>query len=203
MKPVASVFVLAAVVTLIAPGHAARPGASSESGHLITARSAGPVRLGMTVARARRALKGYRLRRETDGEGLALVAVQRGSTAVMNLFAGESNPAAPVNYRAIIEDIEVNGSAFHTREGVHPGMLVSQVEKRYGRLTQIVKSEIESREYASFIKSPAGMLFRVQVNGGEAGRYGPENEAAVRSRRSKTYAPDARLYSISIHRVAR
>ncbi len=160
---------------------------------LITTQSAGAARIGMTVAAARKALKGYALKRASDGDGVALIAVMQGKKVMMTLYAGEEDPQAPIRERAVIELIEVTDTGFATSAGVRPGMLVSKVERRYGKLKEIVRSEIESREYAEFSTAPAGMSFRLlATSGSEAGRYKPGTS------RTSTFAPTAYLYSVII-----
>ena len=81
--------------------------AQAQQNYLITKNSVGNVRLGMTVAQARKALKGFNLRRVSDGDGVALIQVRKNGKDVMHLFAGEENPEAKINEKAKIEFIEV------------------------------------------------------------------------------------------------
>ena len=53
-------------------------------------------------------------------------------------------------------------------------------------------SEIESREYATFDKQPAGIQLRVMNNDGMAGVY------AEGENRTTRYGPNAYVFSISI-----
>src|SRR5205807_888609 len=132
-------------------------------------------------------------KRASDGEGIPLIAVLQGKKQMMTLYAGEEDPGAPIREKAAIELIEVTDPGYAKKAAVHPGMLLKDVERSYGKLKEIVKSEIESREYAEFSTSPAGLSFRVQAkNDGEAGSY--KADAA----RTSTYTPTAYLYSVSI-----
>jgi hypothetical protein len=164
---------------------------------LITEKSIGPVRLGMTVARVRKLLPGYKLSRTSDGEGLALIAVERRGKTLMTLYAGESDPNRRINARAVIEHIEAIDASYRTLAGVHPGMSLRQVEKRYGKLKEITLSEIESREYASFEKQPAGVHLRVMSDSGTAGTYAEGGNSA------KQHASNAYVFSISINGIQR
>lgn len=167
--------------------------AARAANRLITAEAVGAARLGMTVAAARKALKGHILKRAADAEGVALIAVLNGKKTVMTLYAGEEDPAAPIREKAVIELIEVTDARYATRAGVHPGMLLTEVERHYGKVKRITKSEIESREYAEFRASPPGMDFRVQgKSGAEAGVY----KGTV----ATTYTPTTYLYSVSIRK---
>src|SRR5918994_661394 len=85
---------------------------------LITEKSIGPVRLGMTVARVRKALPGYKLSRTSDGEGLALIAIERRGKTLLTLYAGESDPSHRINERAVIEHIEAIDAGYLTSAGV-------------------------------------------------------------------------------------
>lgn len=159
---------------------------------LITADSAGLVKLGMTVAQVREAVKPATISRSSDGEGIALVEVRLGDVPLMSLYAGEEDPAAAMNDEAVIEFIEVRNSDYKTAAGVHPGMLLSDVEKRYGAVREIMLSEIEAREYAEFSNEPSGMNFRLSNEAGTAGIYG-EGET-----RTSRYAPAAIISTISV-----
>ncbi len=161
---------------------------------LITKDSAGPVRIGMTVAQARKALPKLKFARTMDGEGMALIEVKNGETLEMILYAGEENPESPINEQAKIEFISVFGETYKTAEGIHPGMPLREVEKRYGKLISITMSEIESREYVEFSRPPAGLSFRAGLPEiGVAGVY-PEGK-----RETKTYVPSSVVSIIEIY----
>lgn len=177
--------------------------ASPAQDRLITARSVGAVRLGMTVSAAKKALTGYKLERTRDGEGLALIAVTHGKTTIMVLFAGEDDAGAPINPKAHIEDIQVLDSGYSTNDGVHPGMLLSDVEKRYGKLKELLISEIEQREFATFSKQPVEMIFRVHGTTGAAGKYTDEDLRRGPPMKSRKYMPSARILSINISKPHR
>lgn len=168
-------------------------GAASVPNRLITRQAAGPVRLGMTVAEARRALPGFTLSRTSDGEGLALIAVERAGKMIMTVYAGEVNPKTRLNERARIEYIEVWDQSYHTAAGVHPKMQLREVVQKYGELKEIVVSEIEAREYATFAQQPVGIQLRLMADDGMAGVYGEEERSTTR------YSPSAHVFSISIN----
>lgn len=166
---------------------------SAKSNRLITRRAAGPIRLGMTIAEARRAWPGVVFQRTSDGEGLALIAVQEAKHTVMTLYAGETNPEARINQRARIEFIEVLDKRFSTEAGVHPKMQLREVAEKYGKLREITMTEIESREFAKFARQPAGIQLRVMAEDGFAGVYGDGKNTTTRA------SPSAYVFSISIH----
>ena len=166
--------------------------ANAQSANLITGSSAGMVKLGMTVAQVRKAVAPMKLSRTSDGEGVALIAVMKGKTNVMTLYAGEDNRDARINERARIEQIWVWDRSYKTKAGVHPGMLLSSAEKRYGKIEEILMSEIESREFAEFRNHPNGIDFRLQGKDGDAGVYPP------RSDRAAIYNRGAYIFSVNV-----
>lgn len=165
---------------------------SAQRNVVITSNSAGVVRLGMTVAEARRALKGYKIARTSDGDGVALIDVSRNGKTVMELQAGEEDAAAPINEKAKIEFIQVWDARYKTAVGIHPQMLVRDAEKKLGKVMKVITSEIEQREYATFTKKPKGLQFRVQGRNNVAGVY------AARSRRATKTTPGAYIVSIQV-----
>jgi hypothetical protein len=176
------------------PSKEHQPTAQTSSNRgLITRNSIGAVRLGMTVAQARKALRGTTLSRTSDGEGLALIAVTRKNTTLMTLFAGETNPDAPINQRAKVEHIEALDSGYRTASGVHPKMYLRNVEGKFGKLKEVVLSEIEAREFATFTRQPAWLHLRLRNDSGMAGIY------AEGQTKTEKYEPSAYVFSISIH----
>lgn len=160
--------------------------------YLITKNSAGDVRIGMTISEARKAMRNAVFSRSSDGEGLALVAIGKKDDAYMTVYAAEEDYDLPIDENAKIEFIEVWDSRFKTKEGVHPQMKLSDAEKIYGKITRVMMSEIESREYAYFANHPPGVSFRLTANEGDAGVY------AEGMRETTKYATGASVFSISI-----
>lgn len=150
----------------------------AQANNLITENSAGKVKLGMTVAEVRQAVKPFTLSRTSDGEGIALIAVNQGKNTIMTLYAGEENADAKINENAKIEQIEVWDKSYQTAKGVRVGMLLSEAETKYGKVQKVVMSEIESREYAEFANQPKGLDFRLIAKNENAGIY-PKGERAT------------------------
>jgi len=133
---------------------------------LITPRGIGPIRVGMTLGEARKAAPRATFTRTGDGDGAALVEITLARDVTMQVWADEEDPSKPIDWRKKIQNIETFSKAFRTAEGVHPGMKIRDVNRIYGATRAIETSEIESRQFITFTKHPAGMLFRVDDTGG-------------------------------------
>lgn len=155
---------------------------------LITSAGMGPVRLGMTLEDARRTLPAATFERTSDGDGVALVDVTLGTDTTLVVYAGEDDRTQPVDWSRRIERIETFSPAFHTAEGVRPGTLVRDVERLLGATTEIMLSEIESRQYIEFERQPAFLTFRLSY----AGVF------SKGSRTTRRYEPGATILSIAI-----
>jgi hypothetical protein len=156
--------------------------------HVITASGMGPVALGMTLDDVRRAVPVARLSRTSDGDGAALVEVILGEHDRLVLWADEDDPAQPIDWSKKVSMIETFSDAYHTREGVHPGSLVRDVEKLFGSVREIVESEIEQRQFISFTRQPRALEFRLDYTGlfTDGGR------------RTTRFEPGARILSIAV-----
>ncbi|MGV3527109.1 MAG: hypothetical protein ACO1RX_23030 [Candidatus Sericytochromatia bacterium] len=131
----------------------------------VSAEGIGLVKLGMTLEAARKALPGATFTRTSDGDGVALVEVKLGSDSLMQLYAEEADPEAPIDWNRTIQQFETFHSACHTQVGIHPGSLITDAEKAYGKTQRIGKSEIESREYITFANMPARIGMRIDASG--------------------------------------
>ena len=138
---------------------------------IITANSAGAIKLGMTISEAQEAMKEAEFKRSSDGEGIALVTVNLNDAPILRLSAGEEEADAAVDGKAVIEFVDVIAPDYKTADGVHAGMALEDVEKIYGKVSELVTSELESREYATFSKQPSGLFFRLSSKNGTAGIY--------------------------------
>ena len=187
---------LVGLILLVGAGLTAPADARTPSRLRITESSVGPVRIGMTVAQARRVLPGMTLRRTTTGDGVALISVEQRRKPVMALYAGEADPQSRINEQARIELIQAQDTRYSTAAGVHPGMRLSQVERRYGKVREIRMSEIEMDEFATFSRAPRGFTFEVGAANGFAGRYRSSSPGPGATTRA--YVPSARLLSIHV-----
>lgn len=182
-----------AVFTMLMMSFGAIVNAQTKSANnLITENSAGKVKLGMTVAEARKVLSGMTFERAVDGEGLVSVLVKRGKEIIMLIDAGERDGNEPIDESAIIESIEVRSKEFQTAKGVRVGTKISEAEKKYGKVKEIMISEIEGREYAEFINQPGSFMFQSYGDEGTAGKYKEEE------RKTTKYTPSGYIFSIQI-----
>ncbi len=138
---------------------------------LISADGVGGIRLGMTLDEARRAAPSASFARTSDGEGVALVEVTFGPDVTVVAYADEGDSEAPIDWTKKVTHLEAFSAAFQTADGAHPGSLVSDVEKVYGKTLEVTRSEIESREYITFERHPSGLTFRLD-NSGDPGVTG-------------------------------
>ena len=170
--------------------------AAAAQSAVITGESAGAVKIGMTVAEVRKAVAPLKLERTSDGEGIALIAEKSGEEIVMTIFAGEEDRDARIDEKAKVEYIMVWDKSYRTAAGVHPGMTVAEAEKIYGKVKQIIRSEIESREYVTFTNHPAGIEMRILGKDDMAGVY------AQGTSRTNKYSADAYIFTIDIDGAA-
>lgn len=139
--------------------------AAAAPARVISDKGIGPIRLGMTLGEARKAAPGATFKRTGDGDGAALVEIALARDVTMQAWADEEDPSKPIDWRKKIQNIETFSKAFRTAEGVHPGMKVSDANRIYGATKTIETSEIESRQFITFEKHPARMLFRLDETG--------------------------------------
>jgi hypothetical protein len=145
----------------------------------------GPVRIGMTVMQARQALRSTTIAPAEDSDRIAILVVTRDGKRIMDLYPDNDNPAKE---QAVIELIRVYDPACSTADGVHAGMLLSEVQQRYGRVTRLVAPESEPREYAEFERLPNWI--EVQPGQGDTGIYPKGKRCATQ------FKPTARVTSL-------
>ena len=157
----------------------------TEQNFTITADSVGKIRIGITLAELRKTAPEFRFRPTSDGDGVVLTEIAKGRDICCYVYAGDARLDK-------IDFIEVIDPRYRTIGGLHPGMLVAQSEKILGKLQKIAMSEIESREFATFQKSPEELGIRLYGIEGTAGDY------AKNSRETRRYRTGAYIYSLLI-----
>jgi hypothetical protein len=155
---------------------------------LISSTSIGPLRLGISLDSIAKKTKDLDIARTSDGEGVALVEIALGLDTVI-AYTGEEDPSSAVDATKPIRSLETMTPGFQTAVGIHPGSLVSDAESVYGRIAQIEKSEIESREFITFANQPKGMTFRLDSGSGVF------DEGSTTTTR---LVPRARIFSIMV-----
>ncbi|QLQ26102.1 MAG: hypothetical protein HZT41_15735 [Dechloromonas sp.] len=130
----------------------------------------------MEVAQVRKLLPNMRFSASTGGDGVRQVEVWEGPSLIM-VLAGDQE--MPINNTTRITHARVFDKRYATKEGVHPGMLLRDVEGIYGKVTSIGLSEPESLEFADFARGPAGITF--EVSGGFSRIYTQDKEDKLRS----------------------
>ena len=155
-----------------------------DASYLITANSVGNIRLGMTVAEARKALIGLKLSPTEGMDGVAAFEVKQGAIELMLFYTCEDGQGNRNNENSKIESIQILDSRFRTAEGVHPKMKINDAEKIYGKV-KIYNNEIGG-ESAEFSSQPD---VRFNVVGGIFNAGENENGRPVTTR----YAPNATI----------
>ena len=101
---------------------------------LITPDSAGDIRLGMTIAEARRVLTEAAFEQYDYSEEGVVVEVKRGETMIMSLMTDQKDTSAdengmvPIEESARIESISFTDPRYKTADGVHIGMTIADAE---------------------------------------------------------------------------
>jgi len=168
-------------------------GSPNSQRQLITSRSVGPVRFGMTVAEASKALSGFSVKQTKDAEGFPVVTVERDGEWVMDIYSTDEQP--PLSSTAKVTLIRVGSSGFATAEGVGPGTPLAEVERTYGKVTQIILTELEGRETAEFARQPSWFSFQIgDGNGSEGGLYPSDG-----GNKTVAYKPSAQVIQVWVH----
>lgn len=105
---------------------------------------------------------------------------------LMTLWCDESQDYV-INYAAKVTAIAIYSPNYRTKDGIRVGMLLSDVEKKLGKLKRIFTSELTSQEYAEFTRMPDGVGF------GISGGVFKENQ-----RETQKYSNGARITRIDV-----
>src|SRR5262249_23525204 len=142
------------------------------------------------VAQARQTLPKCQFRRSSDGEGVALISVGCSGRNIMSLYAGEEDVETKIDWKKRIEFIEVWDKRFKTVDGVHPKMLIHDVEKILGKVREILITQSESREFVTFGRRLRGIEYRTY-----GGIYTRPNVTTTK------YERGSRIFSIQISKT--
>lgn len=125
----------------------------AQDNYTITDTAAGPVQLGMLSSDILATLPGATAAIEQDGEGIEWMTVSLNGESLMNIMLDRTTHTANL--------IRILSPRFITENGVKVGENLQSVGEKLGGLTEIQWTEIESREFATFAKTPATMIFQV------------------------------------------
>ena len=154
----------------------------------ITPESIGDVKLGQTLAQVKRAFPQMKVRSESDAEGVEMWRLPVAPNAVVYAHVEEGR-------RGRIDALETFSAACQTQDGVRPTMRLTQVAQKWGRLRNIIMSEIEMRQFAQFARQPARIGLRVE--GGDFGTQAADVELPLNTSKA---SPGAKVLSIQIAR---
>ncbi|MEM6915823.1 MAG: hypothetical protein AAF491_04575 [Verrucomicrobiota bacterium] len=140
---------------------------------LITSSSVGPVQLKMSIGEVRAFFPEAHVERTSDGEGIAYVALVDNGDILFEMATDQYDPEAPIQDTEIVEFIKVRHPRYATAEGIRIGTKLTEAETRLGSVKEILISEIEAREFASFVHQPSGINLQVTHPDDTAGVYEP------------------------------
>ena len=153
-------------------------GQTGDMNTLITPTSAGDIKLGMTVAEARKAAKNLEFVRGFGDENSLAIDVKQNGTEMLLLSAdeglewdGQSDPP-PLNEQAKIVYIEILSPVYRTAEGIHVGATLADAEIAYGPLKNMhnIPHLGETGEFANQPKD-VRFTFRAKGDFASAGIY--------------------------------
>jgi hypothetical protein len=158
-------------------------------GKLITGDVAGPFKVHSSLAEVRKAVQPpMTLGKAEEGfEGDKYYTVTEGKEKIMRILV----------YTDHVTEIEIFDKSYHTADSIGIGMLLSDAEKKYGKVTGIAIDEQEDdMEYASFAKNP-GVEFIISMSskGKKAGIYAKEEMETTK------YDPKAFISMIRIRGI--
>ena len=160
---------------------------------LIAEYSAGKIKMGMTVAQARKAVSPMTISKGVDEyEGDMRHQIKLNGKTMMTILVG----GTASSFKGRIVEIAVMDKSFKTSKGVSVGMLLSAAEKKYGKITEIrIEEGGGGAEVATFTNQPKGIKFILSVEEKvkRAGRYANDSETTTE------YAIGAKIYSIIVY----
>lgn len=146
---------------------------------LITKDSVGPIKLGMTVGEAQKALpSGWKLGPTPGDEGYTFIGVFEGKKLLLEVGVYEDSNASatlpPLDPDQEVRGVTIVDPRFKTADGVGVGMPIAEVEKRFGKLKEMFDYP-HVGEFGSFTHNPRWINFTFKPKGedGRAGIYKP------------------------------
>ncbi|MEM6598025.1 MAG: hypothetical protein AAF635_07635 [Cyanobacteria bacterium P01_C01_bin.69] len=137
---------------------------------LITSEGIGPARIGMSYGQIKQALGPDYTYTDVSPFMVDLSGVAVMREGISGFFAGRAiafylaYPAdATLSDATLINLFITANPKYQTAEGTGPGTLLSQAVQDYGKVLLSFNTEAESREFASFERSPAKLSFRAEA----------------------------------------
>jgi uncharacterized protein YjbI with pentapeptide repeats len=175
----------------------------AEPSFLLTTDSAGDIRLGITVAEARKVFAGVRLEQNNvGGEGTA-IEVRYDDTLIMILTTDQKDLSdygkgvVPIDENAKIQSIKIWDSRYNYANGVFSDMSISEAEKRFGKVNEIVFHGLDESEHVTFSNQPRGASFTAVPGDSTAvnAKAGVYSDEAVTTTK---YSAAAKIFTIKI-----
>lgn len=122
--------------------------------------SIGGIPLGTSLEQVRQLFPHAILTPVTDAEGVGFTMIKLGSDVEIAAYTEQQEDSdAPITY------LDTASEVCKTAEGVHPNMLLEIAEQHYGKVQQIVMSDIEARQTVEFELHPPTLSFRIDDSG--------------------------------------
>ncbi len=150
-----------------------KPTNKTKENLLITPNSVGDIRLGMTIAEARKVLKGVKFdQRDYSEEGVWVELSKNGTELDMRFMTDQKDYATgntdkvPIKESAKIESIQFSDKRYKTADGVHVGMTIKDAEQKFGKIKKITFLEYDASEDVEFSNAPSSYSFDVSPKEG-------------------------------------
>lgn len=154
---------------------------------VITSNSIAGVKVGIKVRDIKKVLPKAKLKRSSDGEGIALISVVVNGKELMQAYADEEDSESKINLSKKVVNLETFSPLCKTKDKIGVGVLTSVAAKQWGGVKEIMKSEIESREYITFKRQPKELGLRIDYSG----IYKPGANTTTQ------YKKNSKIYSVS------
>lgn len=175
--------------------------------YLVTPDAAGDLRLGMTVADARKVFSNAVFEQYNYSEEGNWVEVKRGGKILITFMTDQQNEMGdeqgrvPIRESARIESIAISDPLYRTAAGIGIGSTLRAAEKSLGAVGRITLQEYDGSEHAEFSKAPPNYTFTVRPKAGSApdarvGIYGRDEYSTIR------FDPNSLIDSILISEPA-
>lgn len=124
----------------------------------VSAGQVGPIRAGMTVADIQNLMPFTRYT-VIQGAEAEFTEMMFCDCSTVSLYLNDARPPS-------IETARVFSRNFETGAGVQVGTLLRDAETIYGGISQIIRSEIEMREFVTFTNHPGGVQVELEFDSG-------------------------------------